>query len=640
MKSQIKALRQMSPWRLGALVVLLLLVGVLSSVGVWAFGTSIGMHSWFTAEQVWRNHRQRLVDCVRTSLQTGEVSKLDACQRHQEFFVHHHHLVKAVDAEKWGRARREVLQIGLSPSEADAAVDLFETGEFIPQVASATLVWRNGVDQISRLEALIDRFRRQRREGPLSTTQRLTFLRQLDHLERELDDSEQRLVALLQDGAPKGRYLGVGSIALALLLLIAGGAYMGRLARLTERERARIEQRLLRRERNYQALVEHLHEPMCAVDTSSGRVHEANSAFWQMLGEREQWDGQLYVHDFLSDPPDEIEAYLRAMADGGLHEKTWRTAAGEERIMQMTSCLVPGTRDQAYLLARDITELREYEASMMEADRMIAVGMLAAGVGHEINNPLTYVASGIDFAHLQLKEVLDRQPPADADEALERWQEFDKRLLEVVDALEDAREGTRRVRDIVRDLRTFSRREEVESIEQVDVEPIMELALDMASHELKHKATVVRDYGDDDTVLASESRLAQVFLNLVINAAQAIEEGTIAENEVRVSTRRDADEVVVQVTDTGKGIAEEDRASVFEPFSTTKPVGEGTGLGLAISRNIVESLGGTIRFESTPGEQTTFTVRLPAADAFAGDAFADDAFAGDASPDKAGLEEA
>ncbi len=598
---------------------LIVLVMGLSVFGMYAFNASIGMHSWFTAQQIWKNHRERLVNCARKMVRTGDVTKMEACAESRQFFAEHRRLRALVRQHKWDEAKRAIRKVGLNGPESTAALDLFHSGQIIPQVASAIEVWTAAIGEISQLEKLAADYRQAVRQAPLSARQRQVYLHQLAHIDQQLVADEDRFGDLLQSGAPMGRNLGIGSITAALLLLIGSGAYLGRLARRSERQRAVAERRLARHERTYHALVENLHEPVCAVDTTSGRVYEANPAFWRLVAGEEELPQGLFVHDFLDESPDRVEQYLRTLGEDRLHEKPWKIADDEVRIMQMTSCKVPGTDDQVYLLARDVTALREYEARMIEVDRMMAVGTLAAGVGHEINNPLTYVAGGIDFAHRQLAELLAAGPPTSTEEAMECWERLHALLPEVVEALGDAREGTGRVRDIVRDLRTFTRGEEIESIQVVDVEPIVELALDMAAHEIRHKAQLVRHYEPGSVVWASESRLAQVLLNLLINAAQAIDDGDVRDNEIGVRTRREGDEVVIEVRDTGKGITEEERKMVFEPFRTTKPVGEGTGLGLAISRHIVESMGGELTFESTPGVETTFTVRLPAGDAFAPD---------------------
>jgi CheY-like chemotaxis protein len=168
------------------------------------------------------------------------------------------------------------------------------------------------------------------------------------------------------------------------------------------------------------------------------------------------------------------------------------------------------------------------------------------------------------------------------------------------------------VREIVRDLKIFSRAEE-DRQGPVDVRRVLDSTLRMAWNELRHRARVVKSYGVVPFVEANESRLGQVFLNLIINAAHAIPEGKYESNEIRIETATEAGQVVVSISDTGAGIAPELHSRLFTPFFTTKPAGVGTGLGLAISHRIVAAYGGTIAFESTVGRGTVFRVKLPVA---------------------------
>ncbi|MFY0584083.1 sensor histidine kinase [Cystobacter fuscus] len=176
----------------------------------------------------------------------------------------------------------------------------------------------------------------------------------------------------------------------------------------------------------------------------------------------------------------------------------------------------------------------------------------------------------------------------------------------------DTRLGITRVRDIVRQLKMFSRGDEDGALAPVDVHRVLESSIDMAVNELKHRARLVRDYGEPVQVQAKEGRLGQVFLNLLVNAAHAIPEGNAAGNEVRVVTRREGARVRIEVRDTGVGISPEHLGRMFEPFFTTKPVGVGTGLGLSICHDIVTSFGGQMGVESREGHGSTFWILLDA----------------------------
>jgi CheY-like chemotaxis protein/two-component sensor histidine kinase len=177
--------------------------------------------------------------------------------------------------------------------------------------------------------------------------------------------------------------------------------------------------------------------------------------------------------------------------------------------------------------------------------------------------------------------------------------------------LKEAQEAAERVRVIARDLNLFSRREQ-DTPGFVDVQRLLDSSLRMSRNELRHRARVVKHYEPVPPVYTNEARLGQVFVNLLVNAAQAIAEGRADDNEVRVSTRvDDHGNVVVDISDTGGGISPELLERVFDPFFTTKPLGQGTGLGLAICRRIVSEMGGSITVSSTLGRGSTFTVALP-----------------------------
>jgi PAS domain S-box-containing protein len=257
-----------------------------------------------------------------------------------------------------------------------------------------------------------------------------------------------------------------------------------------------------------------------------------------------------------------------------------------------------GTITGFVMVARDVTDRKQTEMQLMLADRMASVGTLAAGVAHEINNPLAAVIANLDMALQDLVDLGERPdlPP------------------DLLDELRDARVSADRVREIVRDLKLFSRTHE-DVFGAVNVEKVLESTLRMAWNEIRHRAKLVKVYGSAPRVLANESRLGQVLLNLIVNAVQAIPEGNYESNEIRVSTMVADDRVIISVADTGGGMPPEVKQRLFTPFFTTKPVGVGTGLGLAISHRIISAMGGTITFESELGQGTEFRISLPIADA-------------------------
>ncbi len=249
------------------------------------------------------------------------------------------------------------------------------------------------------------------------------------------------------------------------------------------------------------------------------------------------------------------------------------------------------------ITTRDVTQQKATEAQLMVADRMASIGTLAAGVAHEINNPLAAVIGNLDLAIDEIKT--HRKCVAISGELEEE--------------LDDARAAAESVRVIVRDLKIFSRAED-DARGPVDVERVMESTLRMAWNEIRHRARLTKEYGRVPLVEANESRLGQVFLNLVVNAAQAISEGNAELNLIRISTSCDEQgRVALRVSDTGAGIPADVQKRLFTPFFTTKPVGAGTGLGLSICHRIVTSFGGEIRFQSELGKGTEFCVLLPAA---------------------------
>jgi signal transduction histidine kinase/ActR/RegA family two-component response regulator len=245
-------------------------------------------------------------------------------------------------------------------------------------------------------------------------------------------------------------------------------------------------------------------------------------------------------------------------------------------------------------LEERLSELHRVQDQLRLADRLASLGTLTAGIAHEINNPLAYVMSNLDYVQGELRTGAGLDAEARA-------------------ALSEAAEGAERIRTIVRGLRTFSRHDD-EARRAVDPREVLDVAVEMAKNEVRHRARLLRTYGPVPRVLASEHRLGQVFLNLLVNAAQAIPEGEADRHEVRLVTRTGSQgEALIEVHDTGGGIPADVLPHIFDPFFTTKRVGEGMGLGLSICHGIVQALGGTITVEARPSGGTLFRVSLPAA---------------------------
>ncbi|HLM47501.1 MAG TPA: ATP-binding protein, partial [Myxococcaceae bacterium] len=287
-------------------------------------------------------------------------------------------------------------------------------------------------------------------------------------------------------------------------------------------------------------------------------------------------------------------------------ESRVRTKSGEVRhVLVFVGLAEYGGTPHIVSMFPDVTERKQMQARLLLSDRMASVGTLAAGVAHEINNPLAYVTANLGYVHEELTRHQE-VPPAPAT------------LKSVCAALSEALHGADRVQTIVGDLKTFSRetREtQQDPIRAVDVKKVMESTLNLAAAEIRHRARVVKDYGQVPPVRGNDSRLGQVFLNLLVNAAQAIPaDGDADHHEIRLVTRMaPSGHVSVEVTDTGAGIAPELMGRIFDPFFTTKPVGVGTGLGLSICHSIVSGMGGDITVESELGRGTTFQVLLQVA---------------------------
>ena len=229
------------------------------------------------------------------------------------------------------------------------------------------------------------------------------------------------------------------------------------------------------------------------------------------------------------------------------------------------------------------------------ADRMAALGTLASGIAHEINNPLTYV-----IANLQM---LAEQIPASTD----------KTTRELSDIVAEALDGAERIRKLVKQVQMVSPGQREERLTVVALREVLQTALVLTENQIKHRARLLCDLDQDLYVRGDHERIEQLFVNLLLNAAQAIPEGRASKNEVSVSVRELPGQgaAVVQIADSGAGIPLEVQERIFQPFFTTKPIGQGTGLGLSVCRGIVTALGGEISFQSEPAAGTTFRVVLP-----------------------------
>jgi PAS domain S-box-containing protein len=332
-----------------------------------------------------------------------------------------------------------------------------------------------------------------------------------------------------------------------------------------------------------------------------GFVVYLNERAGRMLGLKATEDGYgRRITEFM-DPDDAAtaERRIRRLVETGKpldepHEYRSRSVDGRELIVEISSIPIELDGERAVLaFARDVTERKAIQARLAQAERLSALGVLSAGVAHEINNPLAYVVLNLEFMERELTRDNGATSP--------------EKLLERV---RQARHGAERVATIVRDLKTFARAEGW-TRGPVRIESVLESALNVAQNETVKSARITRRYADVPPVIGNGARLEQVFLNLVLNAAQAMPEGDAADHEIRIELASDGDTVRVEVADDGMGMAPNVLDRIFDPFFTTKPPGVGTGLGLPICRSIVRAHGGDIDVRSTPGQGSTFTVTLP-----------------------------
>jgi len=362
--------------------------------------------------------------------------------------------------------------------------------------------------------------------------------------------------------------------------------------------------RIAASEERYRSLMEHA-EDAISILTPDGIIREVNGCWEEVFGRsRADVVGRpISTFDSPGHEQDNSDSY-RSLIEGGSGRSgpiTLTRADGSELLMEFSVSAIEVAGERLVLsIGRDVSKQVRSQAQLMVADRMVSIGMLAAGVAHEINNPLAAVCGNLELAtrdlerlRMELGESLSVEP--------------------LVAEIADAREAADRVRAIARDLKVFSSMQDDRSV-PVDVHRVLDSSLRLGWNEIRHRATVVKEYGAVPLVRANESRLGQVFLNLLVNAAQALPEGSADTHRIRVTTRTDGDRAVIDISDDGPGMSAGVLRRLFTPFFTTKAAGVGTGLGLAICERIVNGLGGEIGVFSEVGHGTTFRIRLPAAE--------------------------
>jgi signal transduction histidine kinase len=256
----------------------------------------------------------------------------------------------------------------------------------------------------------------------------------------------------------------------------------------------------------------------------------------------------------------------------------------------------------AVSVGRDVTPEKVFHDEVVHAARLAAIGTLAGGLAHEINNPLTAVVANLALAERDLDVVgqLDDGRGEDPVAIVRRLR----------DAVDDARAGAERIRQIIAEVRTFAGAETA-TRQPVRVRELLDGAASLAGHEIRMRATLHRDYREELVVDANPGRLLKAFLSLVLNAAESIRPGEVDDHQIQLATHDEGDGVIIEVRDTGSGIDADVLPRIFDPFFTTKPTGAGAGLGLTTTHRLIGELGGEIAVASVPGRGTTLRVRLP-----------------------------
>ncbi len=276
-----------------------------------------------------------------------------------------------------------------------------------------------------------------------------------------------------------------------------------------------------------------------------------------------------------------------------------------------------------YIFLIDVSERNQLKTQAHFNDKLATIGKLSAGIVHEINNPLTWILGNLSILQNyadSLKDYIDKVSLAcqetELNKKLEMLHSLPNRKIQDVgnklhSVIGSALQGVMRVRDISRGLKGLAYIEQAK-LAPVNLHDILEVALSMASFEVQNKARIEKNFSPDMPLfLSNEGKLNQVFLNLLINAAQAIPKGDLKNNSISVTTQVDQQRVRIDITDTGTGISPDILPRIFDPFFTTKPAGVGSGLGLSVCHDLVKDLGGEIAVQSTPGKGTTFSIYLP-----------------------------
>jgi PAS domain S-box-containing protein len=402
-------------------------------------------------------------------------------------------------------------------------------------------------------------------------------------------------------------------------------------------EREKLVKRIAGLKRYNENIIQNMNSAMLVVD-DSGEITFANATAERILGSAAGRLTGRQIWDWFGPAPRDREL-LRRTLDDGLRFKGAETVVRREdrSVVPIGISCAPltdadGSKLGAVAIFQDLTEIKQLQRQVLQTEKMASIGQLAAGVAHEINNPMGFIHANLfqmseylaDLRRVWEKvEALAAAASGDELARVERAAEEFSQLAKELDisfvlrdfskAIRESQEGSERIRHIVKDLRDFSHQDTAERV-SADVNQCVDSTASIVWTMMKHSVVLRKQYRDLPQIPCFPMQLKQVFMNLLVNAYQAIEEriGNSGETgEIEIRTDRVGNGVVISIRDTGVGIPAEVLARIFDPFFTTKEVGAGTGLGLSTSYSIVQRHGGTIRVESRRGEGTTFEVWLP-----------------------------
>ncbi|MRR53736.1 MAG: PAS domain-containing sensor histidine kinase [Deltaproteobacteria bacterium] len=362
--------------------------------------------------------------------------------------------------------------------------------------------------------------------------------------------------------------------------------------------------------RNWALLLSERGLPINSSQGSTRTIHEESSDKWY----------ELKMHPYTSKGKIPSSGHVITITDITIQKKFAEQLEEKNHQIMVNLCELNNKNAE---LAEAYAALKTTQSQVLQQEKMASIGQLAAGVAHEINNPIGFITSNLnslgkyltrmsDFIQLQSKALASPGDPLLLEEVRQKEKTLKMNFIlnDSLKIIEESLDGSERVQKIVQSLKSFSRSDDGKRV-SADVNECFESAVNIVWNEIKYKAALVRELGVLPPTLCYPSQLNQVFMNILINAVHAIEnQGTIT-----VRTWHDDGSIWASVSDTGHGIPPEAVSRIFEPFFTTKEVGKGTGLGLSISYEVIKRHEGDIWVESTPGEGTTFTIRIPVIEA-------------------------